>query len=195
MSKAFKKPDLNATRVKVKRSMLDPFRTYLKFIKKYPEYSKYTQKDCTALFKKLNGLLWQTAINHRDGVELPENTGTIFIGSCKSLKKRENINYGKSIKYNTTVTNTNLMTDGYVGKIFYTNYKEKYTFKYRQFWSFKGTRDFKRALGIEYLENWKRYKVVDGTKNITQQFNKKKRIEYLRGVAEKNLESYNDFDI
>jgi hypothetical protein len=75
-----------------------------------------------------NQILYETVIETRDGVQLPEQIGWLFIGTCPTSKKR-NINYVKSNKYGVEITNNNWETDGKLAKIFFTNYAPKHKIK------------------------------------------------------------------
>ena len=56
-------------------------------------------------------------IDKRDGVQLPETIGWLFIGTCEQSKKK-NIDFAKSVKYGMIVSNKNWETDGKLAKIF-----------------------------------------------------------------------------
>jgi hypothetical protein len=86
-----------------------------------------------------------TVIEKRDGIQLPEQIGWLFIGACETSKK-QNTDYAKSNKYGVRVTNNNWNTDGRLAKIFFTNYAPKHKMKNREFWSFVGCRNFKRSV-------------------------------------------------
>jgi hypothetical protein len=50
------------------------------------------------IIKQFNNQVYQTAIDNRDGIQLPESIGWIFIGTCQQSKK-QNVDYAKSNKY------------------------------------------------------------------------------------------------
>ena len=61
--------------------------------------------------KTYNKILFNTVIDTRDGIQLPESLGWLFIGTCQTSKKK-NIDFNKSSKYGVIITNSNLGTDG-----------------------------------------------------------------------------------
>ena len=89
--------------------------------------------------------IWKEVIENRDGVELPDSLGYIFIGTCPAAKS-VNIDYALSKKYGKVLQNKNWETDGKIAKIFYTNYSTKYRFKNRELWQFTAVRQFKKAV-------------------------------------------------
>jgi len=194
MLENFKKPDVKAPRNRptslnlVKRKLFD------KFVEKYPEYKDRDYEEFKEIIYNFNEQLWKTAIEYRDGVELPENLGNIFIGTCWRTK-RKNINFGKSAQYEKMLTNQNHETDGKVCKIFYTNYENKYRFANRVFWMFKGCRDFKRTLAKTYPDNWKKYVHVDPDLKINKLYKKKMQRDYMTAKAKEMEKFYNEFDM
>lgn len=192
MSKSFVKPNLNAPRYRKQLYHVCNEELYKEFLKKYPDYAKVfkTYGDFQKTISSGNAKLWQTAIDVRDGVELPEGIGFIFIGSCKN-KKRENIDYGKSIKYGVKITHTNLETDGKIAKIFYTNYPVKYRIKFRNIWGFTACRKFSRTVKDVFKENWTRYISVDYISKVSIFYKDPKYVVNRTKVSD----TYNEFDI
>ena len=124
----YKGPDLNRPRYKEKVLNLLNAETLKRFKNKNPMYSSIDNIKLKKVITAFNGKIWDTVINNRNGVELPESLGYLFIGSCPAAKK-VNVNYALSKKYGKLIQNKNWDTDGHVGKIFYTNYSPKYKFK------------------------------------------------------------------
>lgn len=196
MAREFRKPDLNAPRYRPKVYNVLNRDLYKSFKEKYPKYSDLTY----AMFKKIisqsNEVIRTSIINYRDGVELPESLGYIFIGSCSMLKKdRENINYGKSIKEGTKVSNINWDSDGLLGKIFYTNYAVKYKVTDRQIWNFIPCRNFKRHVAKTYPENWTRYIKIANTLRVSKLYHALSVKSYQEAIDKNNIQFYNEFDI
>jgi hypothetical protein len=165
MDKSFNKPDLKATRYRKKLHHIINDDFYKRFFKKYPEYKEKEEPEIYKIIKTFNRSVCQEVINNRDGVELPESLGWLFIGTCKP-KTKNNIDLGKSIKYGIKVSNKNWETDGKLAKIFYTNYAPKYRFKHRKYWGFEACRGFKRMVSKAYPDNWKMYMEIEPTKKI-----------------------------
>jgi len=198
MSKTFRIPDLTAPRFRpVCHQVLSP-KIFKEFIKKYPEYKGKSYKDFKKVITTMNEKFWRKAIDCREGIELPENIGTIFIGSCYTPQK-ENIDYYNSKKYNTIIKHSNLVTDGFLGKIFYTNYQNKYKFKHRELWKFDATRLFARTTSKMYKENWQKYVLIEPRVKINKLYEKKVRSHYNRKKltkrAQDNIASYNEFEL
>lgn len=194
MLEEYKKPDLNAPRYRPNCLNLLNRETFKKFLEKYPEYKDRDYKEFEENISTFNETLWKTVIEHRDGVELPESLGNIFIGTCWK-KKRQNIDFNKSAKYGKVITNHNLATDGKLAKIFYTNYNNKYRFTNRVMWMFKGTRDFKRELGAVYPQEWKKYREIDPNLKINKLYKRRLNRDKMVAKDAKMLEYYNEFDM
>jgi hypothetical protein len=141
-----------------------------------------------------NGKIWETVINTRDGIELPEQLGYIFIGSCPR-KKSDNIDYKKSQYHGVKIQTQNWESDQYVAKIFYTNYETKYRFKHHELWGFKGVRDFTRMVGQTYPTEWKKYLMVENTLKISRLFRKEKFKEFRKNETIDLLEDYDEFNM
>lgn len=192
--KDFKSPDLKAPRYRPEVHTIMNKEFFESFKNKYPKYKDLDDKELRKIIKYFNKMFYQTVIDTRDGVQLPEQIGWIFIGTCQSPKK-QNIDFIKSKKYGVTVTNKNWETDGKLAKIFFTSYALKHKMKNREFWSFTACRDFKRSVAKSYPENWNIYLVVEPTKKIKLN----NAINYLVNATKRkdkeSLKTYNEFDI
>ena len=78
----FKKPDLNAPRYREKRFGLLNVKTINEFKEKYPLYEKIDNEKLKKIIKAYNKNIWNGVIEYRDGVELPDSLGYLFIGTC-----------------------------------------------------------------------------------------------------------------
>ena len=76
----FKKPNLNAPRYRDKRLGLLNYETIKEFKDKKPLYSKIDNSKLKQIIKTYNIKLWKAVIENRDGVELPDSLGFLFIG-------------------------------------------------------------------------------------------------------------------
>tara|TARA_R110001632_G_scaffold43724_1_gene111184 strand:+ start:490 stop:1056 length:567 start_codon:yes stop_codon:yes gene_type:complete len=155
----FKKPNLNAPRHRQKRLGLLNEQIIKEFKEKKPLYSNIDSVKLKKIIKIYNAKLWNGVIDNRDGVELPDSLGYLFIGTCPSSKSI-NTNYVLSNQYGKVLQNKNWETDGNLAKIFYTNYSTKYRFKNRELWRFEACRDFKRTVAKKYPSNWTKYVVM-----------------------------------
>lgn len=190
----FKKPDLKAPRYREKRMGLLNEETIKEFKDKKPLYSDIDNVKLKKIINIYNVRLWNAVVENRDGVELPDSLGYLFIGTCPSSKS-VNTNYALSNQYGKVLQNKNWETDGNLGKIFYTNYSTKYRFKNRELWRFVACRDFKRTVAKTYPENWNMYVVVDPTLKIKLAYTKALYKDYKVKETAKALENYNEFDL
>ena len=192
--KEFKKPDLTAPRYRPEVHSILNKKFFDKFKEKHPKYKEYDNATLKKIIKTFNRTVYQTVIDKRDGVQLPETIGWLFIGTCQQSKKT-NIDYAKSHKYGVTVTNNNFETDGKLAKIFFTSHAPKHKMKNREFWSFVACRDFKRTVAKTYPENWNMYVVVDATTKLRETYQKIVRKNIAIKKQEEALKSYNEFDL
>ncbi|NQY43541.1 MAG: hypothetical protein HRT87_09390 [Legionellales bacterium] len=171
--KKFKAPDLNAPRYREKRLGLLNKKTYNDFKEKYPAYKDVDNAKLKKIITIFNKKLWKAVIEYRDGVELPNSLGYLFIGTCEP-SKNNNYNYALSAKHGKPLQQRNWETDGNIGKIFYTNWSAKYRFKFRELWRFEATRDFKRAVAKSYPNNWTKYIFVKTKYRVAHLFKRNK---------------------
>lgn len=190
----FKKPDLNAPRYRPTKLNLTNVDTYTKFISENPKYAHITLAEFKNIISTFNGAIWESVINERDGVELPEQLGYLFIGTCPRQKK-ENIDYKKSEHYGFAVQNQNWESDQYLAKIFYTNFETKYRFKHNDLWGFSALRDFKRSVAKTYPAKWKMYVVVDNLVKVSRIFRQEKYKYDLKLETTDLLKNYDEFNL
>ena len=102
----FKKPNLNAPRYREKRLGLLNEETIKEFKDKKPLYSDIDSIKLKKIIKTYNVRLWNAVVDNRDGVELPDSLGYLFIGTCPSSKS-VNTNYALSKQYGKVLQNKN----------------------------------------------------------------------------------------
>lgn len=191
--KDFKQPDLNAPRYRSIVLEIVNQSFYTEFRKTYPEYKHISNAELKEKIKLINKTIYKTVIEERDGVELPNGLGSIFIGTCE--KNKNNVDYDISIKYKKQIEHKNWESDNHLAKIFYTNYEQKYHFKFHQLWGFIPGRDFKREVAKKYPEKWNFYRVVDNVLKIALLF-RKLSYKQKKEAEDKNLiQDYNDLEI
>ena len=193
--KEFKSPDLTAPRYRPKVHTMLNKEFFDSFRKKYPRYKEMEDATLKKVIRVFNENLWNNVIENRDGMQLPNSIGWLFIGTCENSKK-ENIDFAKSKKYGVKVTNKNWETDGKLAKIFFTSFAIKHKMKNRELWKFVANRDFKRSVAKSYPVNWNTYIVVDPTKKLRLENRK----HYFKNVVLKKqqteaLKDYNEFDL
>jgi hypothetical protein len=194
MDKMFKKPDLNKPRFCQKNISLIDDDFLERFREKNPDMPEYNKTQFKNIIKAFNIKVTDQVIERRDGIELPEKIGYIFIGSCQRPKK-ENIDFGKSIKYGMKVIHSNIGSDSYLGKIFYSNYDNRYMFNNRELWQFKPSRLFSRTVAKTYPDTWQMYIVVDSMHKISRIMKEERRKIQKNYLTNRALQNYNEFDI
>jgi hypothetical protein len=192
--KPFKAPDLSAPRYRPKKLNLLNNEFCERFREKYPKYKHLSNQQIKEVVKAVNGAMWQEVISSRDGIELPEQLGFIFIGTCPR-KHGENTDYKKSRVYGVKTQNKNWESDQYVAKIFYTNFETKYHFRFHELWGFTAVRDFKRTVASTYPEQWKQYVMVDNLVKVSRIFRKQVYKEHIQKETLLRLEDYDEFDL
>jgi len=190
----FKTPDLNAPRYREKRMGFLNLKNFNEFKEKYPLYANIDNSKLKKIISLYNKKLWEGVIEYRDGVELPDSLGYLFIGTCPPAKG-VNTDYSLSKQYGKVLQNRNWDTDGNIGKIFYTNYSTKYRFKNRELWKFTATREFKRAVASSYPEEWTKYIVMRNKIRVTDLYKKEYAAEKEKKEHIKALENYNEFEL
>lgn len=195
MSKQFRVPDLKAPRFRQEGTNILSDKNFFKeFKNKYKKHKSLEESVIKQIIKRFNEVLWETVIDTRDGVQLPEGLGHLFIGTCNTANN-SNIDFGKSKKYGVAVSNKNWETDGKLAKIFYTNYASKYRFVFRECWSFTACRNFKRAVAKSYPENWTLYVQIDSSQKMKKTYTAIIVKEFKEIEQNAQLEFYNEFDL
>ena len=190
--KEFKKPDLNAPRFRNKSMSILNSSLLKEFKKKYPEYKDLNILEFKKIIGTFNSNITKGIIENRNGVELPEGLGYIFMGTCSPAKKN-NINYKKSEIQGFSTKHHNWDSDNKLLKIFYTNQNTKYPFKNKQVWAFKAVKIFRKAASEAYKKNWTKYIEVAPTEKIMNMFDrhrKKTNIQNLKPVIPENYDEF-----
>lgn len=194
MATKYKQPDLNAPRYRPKKLNLTNSNVYNQFVQENPRFSSLTATQFKEVVSTFNGKIWNKVIESRDGVELPEQLGYLFIGTCPR-KQGDNPDFRKSNQYGKKIQNQNWESDQYVAKIFYTNFETKYRFKHHEMWGFTGLRDFKRTVAKTYPQEWKKYVQVDNLVKVSLLFRKHKFKDFKKNETQKLLEEYDEFNL
>lgn len=193
MTIPYKKPDLKAPRYRPKKLNFTNAEFYNQFIEDNPRFASLSIDKFKEIITCFNGKIWETVVEERDGVELPEQLGFIFIGTCP--RKKSNVDFHKSQTYGVKLQNQNWESDQYIAKIFYTNYETKYRFKHHEMWGFTGVRDFKRTIGKTYPTEWKKYVMVDNLVRVSKIFRKQKFKHYKEELTQQLLPEYDEFNL
>jgi hypothetical protein len=194
-NKPYKAPDLNAPRYREKIFSILNAKLLKEFKEKYPKYKDLDITTFKEIVKDFNEEVWKQVIEHRDGVELPEGIGFLFIASTPASKHKNNINFSESAKLGVTVHNTNLKTDNRLAKIMYSNYHAKYRFAFRDVWGFQGVRQFKRAVAQTFPDNYNRYVHLTDNNRVTDIFNKVIDRKIKNRNYNNSIDEYNEFEL
>jgi hypothetical protein len=188
------KPNLNAPRFrKMTEGTLNA--DFIKSLKeKVPSSVDLTNEQIKLIVSKFNENMWKTVIDKRDGVELPEQIGHLFVGTCPPPKKK-NIDFKASEEYISTVQHRNFESDQYLAKIFFTTFGSKYRFKNHELWAFDATREFSRTVSATYPENWKKYLQVDPRVKISNIYKSNNYKLDKKEQEQDELKYYDEFDI
>jgi hypothetical protein len=190
--KEIKKPDLTAPRFRTKRISVLTVKTLKAFKKKYPEYEQLSLEKFKSIVMTFNSKLTEGVIENRNGVELPDGLGFIFMGSCPATKKK-NLDFKKSIEFGVEATHRNWDSDNKLLKIFYTNRNSKHPFENKQVWAFKAVKQFRQQSSIAFKDNWAKYVEVDPEKKISAMFDRHRKKEYIRNLKTIVPEGYDEF--
>lgn len=171
MLREIKRPDLKAPRFRPCSFPLFNREFCRKIRKQHKELSQLSDDTIKAIIHTCGQVVQEKVVEVRDGVELPEQLGFLFIGSTPATKNG-NINYKKSIELGLEVRHKNWETDELTGKIFYTNYGAKYRFKFRETWRFLPVRQFKRYVAVKYPANYLNYVKINSHIKVSWMFRK-----------------------
>jgi hypothetical protein len=191
--KTYRQPDVKGPRYRKRKYNVLNAAFLEDFKKKYPAYKNVDNKILKNVIDTYNGVLWQMVIDEREGVEIPEGLGFLFIGSATA--KSENPNRTLSSKMGVLVTHMNMETNNKICKILYTSYPSKYKFVNREVWTFSAVRQFKRTVSKAYLDNPNKYIVIDNLTKISNLYKKANVQFYTKKKEETLLESYDEFKI
>jgi len=201
--KTFNKPDLNAPRFREKRKSVLTAATLKEFQKKYPKYKDVSLSEFKSIIMTFNNQMVEGVIENRNGVELPEGLGYVFMGTCPPPKrktgedgvKKKNIDSKKSAELGVQVSYRNMETNGNIMKIFYTNNQTKYPFHHKQLWSFSASKDTKRKMSDAFSENWQKYIMVDPTQKISRMYDRYRKKEQGKNLTPIVPDGYDEFNL
>lgn len=188
------KPNLNGPRFREKRISILTRKKLEMFKDQHPEYSNMTLKQFKSIIMTFNSFLAQGVIDNRDGIELPQGLGFIFMASCPATKK-QNIDYKKSFNYGIKTNHKNWDSDNKLLKIFYTNSNTKYPFTNKQVWSFKAVKQFRKNASESYKNNWAKYIEVYPTDKISQMFDKYRKKDIAKRLGSNIPKDYDEFKL
>lgn len=171
MLRDFKAPDVKAPRFRPKSLNILNKDFYDRVRRSHVSLKQLTDQQIKAIVHTAGALVQQKVMENRDGFELPEQLGYLFLGAVPATKER-NVDYKKSIELGKLVHHQNWETDNLTGKIFYTNYAAKYRFKFHELWQFTAVRQFKKAASKAFLADYSRYVKTDNLLKVSRLYRK-----------------------
>jgi hypothetical protein len=160
-----------------------------------PSCSYLSDAELRKIINVFNSEIWNTVIETRDGVELPEQIGHIFIGTCPQNQKKKNVNYIITRQYMKVIQHRNWESDNYLAKIFFSTFGSKYRFLNHELWGFEPCRKFKRTVSKTYPIKWKMYLEIDPLKKISNIYNNQMYHIKREEEGKNMLENYNEFEL
>lgn len=192
--KSFKTPDIHAPRYRPQRTRLVN-RALVEDINAHLKHSPaLDRKDVLKIIETYNRQIWETAIAHRDGVELPERLGCIFLGRCLP-KISTNTNFKSSAERQRIVEHKNWDSNDFLLKIFYTNHEGRYRFEDHKLWGFDAARVFTRAASAAFKDIWTRCIHIDHTFKIARLFRKRVFKQSSQEYEKRVLDTYDEFEL
>lgn len=171
----FKKPDKKAPRFRRSRLSLLNQELFQKFKEKNPTI-EIDYKAFKRLILAFNSKIRYLVTHERDGVELPEQLGFMFIGTCPKTRQ-DNPDKVISAELDMKISHKNWESNQYLCRIFYSNYGTKYRFANREFWYFRPSRTFKKEASTTFLEQWNVYRKISPIQRVSQLYK-----EGIKGV-------------
>lgn len=193
--KPYKAPDLSAPRYREKVFGVLNSRLLEEFKEKYPQYKDLDIHQFTQIVKEFNEAVWKEVIEYRDGVELPDGLGFLFIASTPASKHKNNIDFKESARLGVTVHNQNWDTDNRLAKIMYSSYNAKYRYAFREIWGFQAVRQFKRSVAQTFPDNYQRYVQLSDTDRVKDIFNKVVDRKIEKRNYDNSIDEYNEFEL
>lgn len=194
-NKPYKAPNVTAPRYREKVYGLLNSKLLEEFKEKNSRHKDLTIQHFTEIVKTFNDEVWKEVIENRDGVELPDGIGFLFIASTPASKHKNNIDFKESARLGITVHNKNWETDNRLAKIMYSNYHAKYRFPFREIWGFQAVRQFKRSVAQTFPENYNRYVHLTDTKRVSDLFNKVVERKIVKRKLDNSINEYNEFEL
>lgn len=146
--------------------------TFKAFKEKYKEYGDVSNPRLKKIVRVFCDEFTKALKDNRDGITLPDEVATIFIGSClpknKTCVSRDKYVNGKPEVYNNIETENRLM------KIFMAT-RTSIPIRHRKIWTFSINQTRRRELSRYYKKNYLKYVVVDNYLHINSLFANKRK--------------------
>ena len=158
---------------------------FLKRLKKEHRDLSLSNKDIRLIMDTFHQLCKDVICETRDGLELPEQLGVIFIGAMKPKNPLMNERKAHIFKKNFPIP-------GWLCKIVYSNYSTKYKFKNAMFWGFEAGRTLKKQASEAFSKNYKKYVILDSHTRINKIYYAAN--DKVREIVKQNLEKQKEED-
>jgi len=163
------------------------------FILQHPEYKDVsnlnTLRSYKLLLKKCNQAIFRHCIDNRDGVDLPQAMGVLFVGSKTSVYSP--VDYGLTNKLGYEVRITNMDTNGLIAKIYYSRHSRDYNLSMTTLWNFKPTRGFQLEVSKAFKEKYNEYRRIENKEELRILFEqRKKKAKKVMSL----ITNYNEFE-
>lgn len=160
---------------------------------KVPETKNIKKADISKVIKDFNDYVREFICENREGVELPQGIGYLFLGVCKN--SANTINMPMSTKYKQKISFKNWNSDGRLGKIFYSNSSVKYKIVDNNLWIFRPAREFKKDSSKAFSENWKIFIEIDPKIKLSTYLRDHSYQRAVDKFRKESAEKYNEFNI
>lgn len=166
------------------------------FLKEFPQYADMKElqssQEIKRLTKKCNSAIWKHTIDNRDGIDLPERLGVLFIGGKTSVYTP--VDYGATNKYGTEVLMHNYESNGIIGKVFYSRHSRNHGMTVKTMWTFKPCREYTNAVKDAFRNGLsRRYRRIENKQQLIYLFEERQRARN-RKEGYGMLENYNEFE-
>lgn len=174
MKKSYRRPDKKAPRYRKNTLRILNRDFYVRLHKKHPDLNLCV-KDIKNIIDTFHNLCKDIIAETRDGLELPEQLGYMVLGKSK-VKEFYSKDVEASFKYEMPIDFKNWDSNGWLCKIFYTNYAAKYRFRNAHLWAFHAGRDLKKKVSNAFKKDFNKYIVYDNHNKISQIYRKANKI-------------------
>lgn len=160
--------DYTAPRYRPDSTQIATEQFFKTFFKENPEFAvfreQFDNKELKNIIKTFNQNLVQVAIDHRDGILLPEGLGWIYLATISKAKRKVNHKLSNELGHDINFTNNH--SDGKLLRISYTNKHHTYKFENKNLWGFKASDDFKDSASKQFHKNYARYFPLENRRAI-----------------------------
>lgn len=162
-------------------------------ITKFPKLRKYSMRKLKDIIYAFGEKAQDTIIHNREGVRLPQQLGTIFIGKFKAKTRKKDYYTSKLLKTKVVFNNTH--TDHFDCKLFYSYVNEKYKLRNLELYMFKPLQQFQRRIGREYPQRYMTYIDIDTAIPVAKQVKVNFAITIKEQKYQKSINKYNEFEL